>query len=117
MSFGPVKIGKGSMGNVDWAIHDVAGATTFDKDTALVPLLRSRVQVVAENMAPAATFSVLVRPAGASAFVAYAGPLTAGQWAWVHAGGSNNGILIDALRVTFSAGGGRIILASTPEGL
>lgn len=112
-----INVSSGSHGPVDWAIHTVAGATSFDHVTAHVPLLRRRIQVVCEAMGGGATFSVLVRPVGSSSFVAWSGPHTTGQWSWIHAGGSAGGVLVDAVRVTFSAGGGRVILASTPEGL
>ena len=121
-----LKFQKLTNGPVDYAIHSevTIGAADITYDESLgpqsagVPLIRRRIQVVAEVLA-GGTFDVSVRPLGAAAFVAVASAQADGANVWIHAGGSVGGVLIDAIKVSLSKAmpAARVIIASVAEGL
>jgi hypothetical protein len=84
------------------------------------PLLRRRVQVVAEGLDGGAV-DISVLPFRAGAFTAYSAGVADGAATWVHCGGSVGGVFIEGLRVAFVglglAANPTLILSSTPEGL
>lgn len=97
----------------------VAPAAQTYTDRSPVPLLRRRVQVVAEGL-DGGTYSIDVLPFRASAYVPYAAGVADGVQTWIHCGGSAGGVFIEGVRVTIAGGGAEdpvIVLTSIPEGL